>query len=461
MNMPEGFEPVENGSGLVQGGQETPQYPDKRWSRAHQGADGVIEPPSAPEVAPEEVGFTGKSCGKLPKGRGIYRFAVLFGGALLALFLIGLIPRLFNKIALHRAMLAGEKIAVSVTLPEKPKPLTDLLLPGTARGYYETPIWARVNGYIKNWWVDIGERVKEGQLMAEIDAPDIDKSVEAYEGALHSAEANLVIARITLDRWKGLILTRAVSQQALDEKQAMYDAALARVNAARGQLQHYEQLKSFEKILAPFTGIVTARNIDVGTLVSLGSEKGVHELYRVAVNDLMRVYVAVPQNYVPQIQVGSWADVTASELPGVVYHGIVVRTAQAVDPLSRTLLTEVDVGNPDGRIVVNMYVDVIFHLPTASTLLLVPVNSVVYRSDGNFLLVVDKDSKVRFRKVELGHDLGNQMEITAGLRPDERVILNPPDSLEDGDPVVVAADLSKAADEKSKKKGGHEDRGAR
>ncbi|WP_142660485.1 efflux RND transporter periplasmic adaptor subunit [Methylacidimicrobium tartarophylax] len=461
--MPEGFEPIGNGGGPAKQDKWMSQDLGEQWIGVHQSGDGVIDPPE-PETVPEEGTSTNKAGGESPKHAkktGVRRFAILFGGVLLALFLIGLIPRFFNKIALHRVVVAGEKIAVSVMLPEKPKPVTDLLLPGTARGYYETPLWARVNGYIQNWWVDIGEHVREGQLMAEITAPDIDKSVEAFEGALHSSEANLVIARITLDRWKGLILTRAVSQQALDEKQAMYDAALARVNAARGQLQHYEELKSFEKIVAPFSGIVTARNIDVGTLVSLGSDKAVHELYRVAVNDLMRVYVAVPQNYVPQIVLGEWADVTASELPGVVYHGIVVRTAQAVDPLSRTLLTEVDVGNPDQKIVVNMYVDVIFHLPTASTLLLVPVNAVIYRSEGNFLATVDKQSKVRFRKVELGHDLGNQMEINSGLRPDERVILNPPDSLEEGDPVIVAADLTKLAAEKEKKEGGQKHHGSR
>ncbi|MGD9896168.1 MAG: efflux RND transporter periplasmic adaptor subunit [Candidatus Methylacidiphilaceae bacterium] len=452
MKMPENFGEIGNGAELPKKKNETLENSVEQWSRAHGGGDELAEPPE-PEVESEEEGSDmAKGGGEPPGKKGIKRFAFIFGGVLLALFLIGLIPRFLNGIALHRVVVASEKIPVSVISPEKPKPVSDLLLPGTARGYYETPLWARVNGYIKTWWVDIGERVHEGQVMAEIDAPDIDKSVEAYQGALHSAEANLVIARITLDRWKELIKTRAVSQQALDEKQAMYDAALAHVNAARGQLRHYEELQGFKKIVAPFSGIVTARNIDVGTLVSLGSEKGVHELYRVAVNDMMRVYVAVPQNYVPQIQLGTWADVTASELPGTIYHGLVVRTAQAVDPLSRTLLTEVDVGNPDARIVVNMYVDVIFHLPTASTLLLVPVNAVVYRADGNFLLTVDKQSKVHYRKVDLGHDLGNQMEITSGLGPDEKVILNPPESLEEGEQVIVAADLTKSASAGSEKK---------
>ncbi|VVM07469.1 Multidrug resistance protein MdtA [Methylacidimicrobium cyclopophantes] len=461
MKMPRAFEERD-------GEEKTPKKGKKellsdlldRWSHSAHGGDQVAEPPE-PESIPGEEKPPQKEGGEPSKGKGgVRRFAILFAGVLFLLFLIGQIPRFFNRIALHRAMVAGEKVAVSVILPQKPKPVSDLLLPGTARGYYETPLWARVNGYIKNWWVDIGERVREGQLMAEIDAPDIDKSVEAQQGVLHSAEANLVLARITLDRWKELIKTRAVSQQALDERQAVYDAALARVNAARGQLQHYEQLQGFEKIVAPFSGIVTARNIDVGTLVSLGSEKGVHELYRVAVNDLMRVYVAVPQNYVPQIQLGTWADVTASELPGVIYHGLVVRTAQAVDPLSRTLLTEVDVGNPDGKIVVNMYVDVIFHLPTVSTLLIVPVNAVLYRAEGTFLLTVDKQSRVHYRKVELGHDLGNEMEINSGLQPDERVILNPPESLEEGEEVIVAADLSKPGKDKSEKEGGKKKHGS-
>lgn len=453
MKMPSGFEEMRNGGELPK--KETPMLPDAvdQRSRAHQGEETVAEPPESDFVPSDEdfVGGTGKTPPK-EKGKGVRRFAILFGGVLILLFLIGLVPRFLNKLAIHRFMAATEKTPVSVILPEKPQPLSDLLLPGTARGYYETPIWARVNGYIKNWWVDIGERVHEGQLMAEIDAPDIDKSVEAHQGVLHSAEASLVLARITLDRWKELIKTRAVSQQALDERQAVYDAALARVNAALGQLQHYEELQGFKKILAPFSGIVTARNIDVGTLVSLGSEKGVHEIYRVAVNDLMRVYVAVPQNYVPQIQLGTWADVTASELPGVIYHGLVVRTAQAVDPLSRTLLTEVDVGNPDAKIVVNMYVDVIFHLPTSSTLLIVPVNAVLYRADGNFLVTVDKHSRIHYRKVELGHDLGNVMEVASGLDPQERVVLNPPESLEEGEEVFVAADLSKSAKGKEKSK---------
>ncbi|KIE58989.1 membrane protein [Methylacidiphilum kamchatkense Kam1] len=378
--------------------------------------------------------------------------ALALGAILLALFIIGLIPRLHNQGILKKYVAIANEIPVSVISPKLAPPITDLRLPGTARGYFETPIWARVNGYIKNWWVDIGDEVKEGQLMAVIDAPDIDRQVLEMEGVLKSAEANLEIARISLDRWKELIKTRAVSQQQLDERQAAYDAALARVNASRGQYEHWKELQNFEKIYAPFSGVVTARNIDIGTLVSLGSDKGVRELYRISVTDVMRVYVAVPQNYAPQIQLGAWADVTASELPGKIFKGLVVRTSKAVDPLSRTLLTEVDVGNPNGEIIVNMYVDVTFHLPRTQETYLVPVNTIVVRADGNYVLSVDEHQTVHYNKVELGKDLGQFIEIPSGLSKDQKIILNPPEILEEGDKVVVVDDLSKPKPDKIKEK---------
>ncbi|WP_048810010.1 efflux RND transporter periplasmic adaptor subunit [Candidatus Methylacidiphilum infernorum] len=409
------------------------------------------EPPPVkdrPPINPKESWDT--LLKKVKKGPAF--IALSFGAILLALFIIGLIPRIHNQIKLKKFVGIANEVPVSVTKPQLAPPITDLRLPGTARGYFETPIWARVNGYIKNWWVDIGDEVKEGQLMAVIDAPDIDRQVLEMEGVLKSAEANLEIARISLDRWKELIKTRAVSQQQLDERQAAYDAALARVNAARGQYEHWKELQNFEKIYAPFSGIVTARNIDIGTLVSLGSDKGVRELYRISVTDVMRVYVAVPQNYAPQIQLGTWADVTASELPGKIYKGLVVRTAKAVDPLSRTLLTEVDVGNPKGEIIVNMYVDVTFHLPRTQETFLVPVNAIIDRSDGNYVLSVDEHNIVHYNKVELGKDLGQYIEIPFGLSKDQKVILNPPEILEDGDRVVVVADLSQPKPDKKMEK---------
>ncbi|WP_242524145.1 efflux RND transporter periplasmic adaptor subunit [Methylacidiphilum caldifontis] len=387
---------------------------------------------------------------KIKKGPAF--IALSFGAILLALLLIGLIPRIHNQLVLKRFVAIANEIPVSVIKPKLAPPVTDLRLPGTARGYFETPIWARVNGYIKNWWVDIGDEVKEGQLMAVIDAPDIDRQVVEMEGVLKSAEANLEIARISLDRWKELIKTRAVSQQQLDERQAAYDAALARVNASRGQYEHWKELQNFEKIYAPFSGIVTARNIDIGTLVSLGSDKGVRELYRISVTDVMRVYVAVPQNYAPQIQLGTWADITASEFPGKIFKGLVVRTAKAVDPLSRTLLTEVDVGNPKGEIIVNMYVDVTFHLPRNQETFLVPVNAVIDRADGNYVLTVDENNIVHYNKVELGKDLGQYIEIPFGLSKDQKIVLNPPEILEEGSKVVVVADLSQPKPDKKREK---------
>jgi RND family efflux transporter MFP subunit len=374
---------------------------------------------------------------------------------LLALLLAGIVPRLNEHAALK-----AEANAVKTSLPKVPvvpvrraPEVTNLALPGTTRGYQETAIYPRTNGYVKRYLVEIGQPVMAGQLLAEIEAPDVDKqkgqavgTLSQSQANLGQARANLELARVSTERWQRLLQRNAVSKQEADTYRLQFEARQADVVAAEAtvkanleNLRRLTYLQSFQKITAPFDGIVTARNVDVGALVtdgtgadSQGTVFASHELFRVAQTHTLRVYVNVPQTFVASIQVGQTAQVIVRDLPQRTFLGTVVRTAGAVDPASRTLLTEVDVANPDHVLLPGLYAEVKFDMVRATPPFLIPTSALIVRPAGQYVAVVDQDSIIRFRMVGLGRDYGREIEIIAGLEGNETVVSNPTDDVREG-----------------------------
>jgi RND family efflux transporter MFP subunit len=375
--------------------------------------------------------------------------------ALLALLLAGIVPRLTEQAALK-----AEANAVKTSLPKVPvvpvrraQEVTSLVLPGSTRGYQETALYPRTNGYVKRYLVEIGQPVKAGQLLAEIETPDVDKQKGQAVGTLSQSQANLAqaranleLAKVSTERWQKLVQRNAVSKQEADTyrlqfqaRQADVAAAEATIKANRENVRRLNYLQSFQKITAPFDGIVTARNVDVGALVtdgtgadSQGSVFSSRELFRVAQTDIIRVYANVPQTYVASIQVGHTAEVIVRDLPQRTFLGTVVRTAGAVDPASRTLLTEVDVENPDNVLLPGMYVEVKFNMMRATPPFLIPTSALIVRAEGQYTAVVNQDHVIRFQKVGLGRDYGREIEIVAGLEGHETIVSNPTDDVREG-----------------------------
>jgi RND family efflux transporter MFP subunit len=327
---------------------------------------------------------------------------------------------------------------VSVVSPQSTAPSHDLVLPGNVEPYMTAPIYSRTSGYVKKWYVDIGARVKKGQLLAEIDTPEVDQQLQQSRSNLATAEANLKLAEITKNRYLDLLKTNAVSQQDVDNAAGAYNANNSIVQANHANVRQLETLQSFEKIYAPFDGIVTVRNVDVGDLINSGSAPGTRtDLFHIAQPGKLRVYVYVPQEYSQAATPGLTADLTLAEFPGRRFQGKLVRTANAINNLTRTLQAEVDVDNPTGKLLSGSYAEVHLTLPGLASTHLLPVDTLLFRSEGLQVAVV-KDSRVELRQVTPGHDFGDQIEIVSGLNGDELVIQNPPDSVLAGQQVQIA-----------------------
>ena len=327
---------------------------------------------------------------------------------------------------------AGD-IPVSVVHPRRENAVTDTSLPGNVQAFVETPIYARTNGYLKKWFVDIGGKVKAGDLLATIDTPEVDQELNQAQAALLQAQANLDLAKTTADRWHNLLKSDGVSQQEVDQNDAALKARQADLNAAAANVQRLKDMQSFQNVTAPFSGIVTARNIDIGALISNGTSQA---LFRMAQIDTMRIYVSVPESYTQDIRPGVKADLTVAEIPGKVFKGEVARSAGAIDPASKTLLTEVDVPNPKGELLPGAYAQVLFHLKTSTPPLTIPSNTLIFRTSATQVAVA-QNGVAHLRSITLGRDLGNSLEVISGLEPTDTVILNPPDSLADGAAVSV------------------------
>jgi RND family efflux transporter MFP subunit len=327
--------------------------------------------------------------------------------------------------------------AVSVVSPKQTTPAEEIILPGNVQPFITSPIYSRTSGYLKKWYFDIGAHVKQGQLLAVIDTPEVDQQLQQSLSNLNTAKANLTLAEITKNRYQGLLKKNAVSQQDADNAVGTYDANKAIVDASQANVKQLQALQSFEKIYAPFDGVVTARNTDIGDLINSGSS-GIAktDLFHISQPGKLRVYVNVPEEYSQGIKVGMTADLSLAEFPGRKFQGKLVRTAEAINMTTRTLLIEIEVDNPTGTLLTGSYAEVHLKVATQASTLLLPVNALLFRSEGLRVGVV-KDGKVVLSAVTPGRDFGNQIEVVSGLQPADQVIINPPDSLVSGQQVQI------------------------
>ena len=327
--------------------------------------------------------------------------------------------------------------AVSVISPQRTTPVQEIILPGNVQPFITSPIYSRTNGYLQKWNVDIGAIVKKGQLLAVIETPEVDQQLEQSLSNLNTAKANLALAEITKNRYEGLLKSHAVAQQDVDNAVGNYNANQATVEAAEANVKQLQALQSFEKIYAPFDGVVTARNTDIGDLINSGSNGGVKtDLFHIAQPGVLRVYVNVPEEYSQGVKVGMTADLALAEFPGRKFQGKLVRTADAINVSTRTLLIEIDVDNPSGTLLTGSYAEVHLKVPSQASTFLLPVNTLIFRSEGLQVGTV-KDGIVTLTTVTPGHDFGDQIEIVAGLKSNDQVVINPPDSIVSGQKVQI------------------------
>jgi RND family efflux transporter MFP subunit len=332
--------------------------------------------------------------------------------------------------------------AVSVIRPKAGAAAQEIVLPGTTEPFNDTPIYARTNGYLKRWYVDIGAHVEQGQLLAEIDTPEIDQQLDQARADLNTAKANEQLAAITATRWQNLLKTNSVSKQETDQAVSDLSAKQAVVDSMTANAHRLEQLQSFEKIYAPFDGVITARHTDIGALIDAGASSTPRELFHLAKVDKLRVYVAVPEVDSATARNGAKATLTLDEFPGEILSGTIVRNSDSIDLASRTLNVEVDIDNPGDRIKTGAYVFVHLRLPDNASVstqsVVIPANTLLFRSEGLRVGVV-RDNRANLVPITIGRDYGSAVEVVAGLRPSDLVIVNPSDSLTTGTPVRVSA----------------------
>jgi RND family efflux transporter MFP subunit len=329
---------------------------------------------------------------------------------------------------------------VAVLHPTQAGVTDDLTLPATLQAFVDSPIYARTTGYLQKWYFDIGSRVKQGDLLADLDTPEIDQELLQARASRDQTAASVMLAKSTAERWANLRKSDSVSQQEVDEKQSNYDQLRATLAAGDANVRRLENLEAFKHVHAPFTGIVTARNVDVGTLVNAGTQQA---LFRLAQIDPIRVYVSVPEADAASIRVGAAASLELSQFPGEKIDGKIVRTSGVIDPDTRTLLTEINVPNHGSRLMPGGYGQVHLKPARATARLQLPVNTLLFRAEGVRAAVVDASNHVRLRPVQIGRDYGTTVEILQGINADDWVVLNPADSLDDGQ--VVTVERPKAA----------------
>ena len=360
--------------------------------------------------------------------------AVIVMAALLA---SGIWSRVKARNTLDKETAQAALPAVSVVSPKPTTPADEIILPGNVQPFITSPIYARTDGYLRKWYFDIGAHVKKGQLLAVIETPEVDQQLAQARSNLLTAQANLDLATITKTRYQGLLKDNAVSQQDVDNAVGTYNANKAIVEADQAAVQRYSALVSFEKVYAPFDGVITARNTDIGDLINSGSNSNVKtDLFHISQPGKLRVYVNVPEEYSRGMKVGLTADLSLAEFPDRKFQGTVVRTADAINVTTRTLLVEVDVDNPTGTLLTGSYAEVHFAVPKQSSTFLLPVNALLFRTQGLKVAVV-KGGKVVLTTVTPGHDFGNDIEIVSGLKAEDQVIINPADSLVAGQQVQI------------------------
>jgi RND family efflux transporter MFP subunit len=364
-------------------------------------------------------------------------------GVVIAALLLGI----FIAIGIHSRVHAEEKLSsnvqqslalsVAVTTPSQGAGPLEITLPANTQAYIDTPIYARTNGYLRKWYADIGTRVHRGQILAEIETPELDQQVEQAQSDLATARANQQIAQITAQRWEKLLAKNAVSRQEADQATSDFSARQSALSSAQANLRRLEQLQGFEKIYAPFDGVITARNVDIGSLIQAGDSSSPRaELFHMASTDKLRLFVPVPEVYASAARSGDRIAVTSDAAPNQKFTGTIVRNSDSIDIANRTLNVEVDVLNSDHKLLPGQYAFVHLPIPPSNSSMTLPSNTLLFRAEGLRVGVV-RHGRVELTPVEIGHDYGAKVEITAGLKPQDQVILNPSDSLAQGEPVQI------------------------
>jgi multidrug efflux system membrane fusion protein len=366
-----------------------------------------------------------------------YLVAVVLGVIFLVAAIVGILSRFSERRALADETEQLAVATVSVVHPKVESPQEELVLPSTLQAYTESPIYARTNGYLKKWYHDIGSRVRQGDLLADIETPEIDQELLQARAARDQSTAQLEIAKTSAKRWETLQKMDAVAQQETDERNSSYTQAQANLASADANLRRLQQLESFKHIYAPFSGVVTRRSVDIGALINAGNNGPNQQLFNIARIDPIRVYVSVPENYAPSVRPGVRSKIELASISGQEFSGNVVRTADSIDPATRTLLTEIDVPNPKGELLPGAYAQVHFDLKIQVPRWTVPVNALLFRAEGVRAAVVDDGGKVHLKPVAIGRDYGRDVEVLSGIEGADAVILNPADSLEDGEHVSV------------------------
>jgi RND family efflux transporter MFP subunit len=365
-------------------------------------------------------------------------------GLLLIGAVIVLVLRSFQASALNRSTALHANQYVTTIMPTAGGEGQPLTLPGTLLGVIESTVYARSNGYVVRWAKDIGSSVKKGELLAEITAPEIDQELSQAVSARAQAASGASLAKSTADRWQALRQKDAVTQQDLDERLSAYHQAEANLAAADANVGRLQNLRGFNRVVAPFDGVVTRRNIDVGDLVNAGNGGTGQALFAVAQVDPLRLYVYVPQVYARQIKIGDPVTVTLAERGGQQFHGSIARTARAIDTATRTMQVEIQVPNPTGALIAGSYVQVTLPIDVDAQALVVPTNVLLFRPDGTRVALVDSGGRVHMALVTLGTDFGTRVEVLSGLNPTDQIVLNPADSLADGDVVTLPAQRAAA-----------------
>lgn len=366
-------------------------------------------------------------------------FVLLGAFAILAVVVArGILVRAHAEATLAQATEKNAVLVVRTVHPSLGQPSQELVLPGNMEAFTDTPIYARTSGYLRHWYFDIGAHVRTGQLLAEIETPELDQQLAQAQAELATAQANANNARMNAERYSGLIKKNAVSQQDTDNFINQAAATSASVQSAQANVRRLRELQSFEKVYAPFDGVITARDIDIGDLINAGNNGGARELFHLEAVGKLRVFVQVPQASSRAATPGTAADLIVPELPGQHFAAQVARTANAMDMASRTLRVEVDVDNPHGTLIPGELVSVHLKLPTPSYSLIVPVNALLFRSEGISAAVV-QNGRIAIVPVSIGRDFGNSLEVVSGLNSNDQIVINPPDSIAAGQQVQIAA----------------------
>jgi RND family efflux transporter MFP subunit len=392
----------------------------------------IKETVNRPETIPLNHGNAGKPSSKR------WLTALVIALIVAGILIFGIRSRVKAEASLRTVTAQMAVPSVSVIKPKQAASAQEIVLPGNIQPFISSPIYARTDGYLKKWYFDIGAHVKAGQLLAVIQTPELDQQLAQARSTLATAQANLELAKITRDRYQGLLTKRAVAQQDVDNAVGSFNANKAVVDADMASVQRYQALVSFEKVYAPFDGVITARNTDIGDLINSGSSTAPRtNLFDIVQPGTLRVYVNVPEEYSRGVVPGQTAsDIVLAEFPGEKFSGKLVRTSSAINMTTRTLLAEIDVDNPKGTLLTGSYAEVHLKVPGQGSTFLIPVNTLIFRSQKLQVGVV-RDGKVVLAEVTPGHDFGAEIEIVAGLKADDQVVLNPPDSLVTGQQVQI------------------------